>query len=231
MLQRIGETTDSFELSALAQEFEALAPKLTEAQAEQALAALLRLIDETPLDDVAQAIEALAPKLATAEAEQALAVMLRKIGATTNSDTLQALAQTIRALVPKVSAAQAQQAFTAAKSSLAWAATDEEAADWARTLVASLPHVTERDGTQELVAALVYPSAAGPATEVLLEAIRASHSDAPAEDARTAASLAWIAEKYPNQVRVRICPTPPQPTSLSVLKCPVEDTDASRRSR
>ena len=93
--------------------------------------------------------------------------------------------------------------FTAAKSSLAWAATDEGAADWARTFVASLPHATDRDGSQELVAALLYPSAAGPATDVLLEAIRASHSDAPTE-VGTAASFEWIAKKYPDQVGVPI---------------------------
>jgi hypothetical protein len=148
-----------------------------------------------------------------------LVVILQKVSATTDPDTLQALAQTIRALVPKVSVAQAQEAFTEAKSSLAWAATDGEAADWARTLVASLPHV-DRDRSQELVAALLYPFAAGSATEVLLEAIRASHSDAPSQKAGMAASLAWIAEKYLDQVGVPICPPPPQPTSLSGLKCP-----------
>jgi hypothetical protein len=114
VLERIGESTDPFELLALAQECQALAPKLTDVQAEQALAALLRLIDQTSLETVAPAIEALAPRLARAQAEQALAVMLWKIGATTNSYTLQALAQMILAFVPKVSVAQAQQAFTAA---------------------------------------------------------------------------------------------------------------------
>ena len=220
MYERIGETTDEYELSALAQEFQALAPKLNETQAEQALVGLLRRIDQTPLDASAQEIGALAPRLAEAPAEQALVVMLQKVGATKNSDTLQALAQAIRALVPKVSAAQAKQVFTAAKSSLAWAATDEEAADWARTLVASLLHVADRDESHELVAALVYPFAAGSATEVLLDAICATHSDAPTEDAGTAASLRWIAKTYPNQVGIPICPPPPQPTSLSGLKCP-----------
>jgi hypothetical protein len=74
---------------------------------------------------------------------------------------------------------------------------------------------------------LLYPSAAGPATDVLLEAIRASHSDAPTE-AGTAASFEWIAKKYPDQVGVPICLPPPQPTSLSGLKCPVEETGRTR---
>jgi hypothetical protein len=78
----------------------------------------------------------------------------------------------------------------------------------------------------ELVAAIVYPTAAGPATEVLLEAIRARHPDAPANQAGTAASLAWIAEKYPDLVRRPICPLPPQPTSLSGLNCPVAKPEA-----
>jgi hypothetical protein len=96
------------------------------------------------------------------------------------------------------------------------------AAEWARALVALPPRATDKDGTRELVAAIVYPTAAGPATEVLLEAIRARHSDATANQAETAASLAWIAEKYPGP----ICPPPPQPTSLSGLKCPVAETEA-----
>jgi hypothetical protein len=219
LLERIDETTDTFELSALAQEYQALAPKLNQAQDEQALAALLRLIDKTSPTWIAQPIGVMAPRLAQAQVEKMLIVMLGKVGETTDSGALQALAQTIRVLAPKVSITLAKQAFIVAKSSLAWSATDKEAAEWARTLVASLPHARDGEGGRELLEALVYPTAVGPATEVLLEAIRAIHSDAPTE-AGTAAIFAWLAEKYPVEARRPICPPPLQPTLLSGLKCP-----------
>ena len=125
----------------------------------------------------------------------------------------------------KLTDAQMQQALTVVASSLAWAATEVEGADWARTLVGLLPLAKDQDGTSELVAAFVYPSAARAATEVLLDALRARHSDVPTKEAGMAASLAWLAEKYPDVLRPPICPPPPQPTSLSNLKCPVAETE------
>jgi hypothetical protein len=169
------------------QALRALAPKLTEAQTQQALDALL----------LAQALRALAPKLTEAQTQQALDALLRRIGQVTDPDALPELAQALRALAAKLTEAQAQQAFNVAASSLAWAATEPEAAEWARALVALSLRATDRDGTRELVAAIVYPTAAGPATEVLLEAIRARHSDVPANQAETAVSVAWIAENIP----------------------------------
>jgi hypothetical protein len=111
-------------------------------------------------------------------------------------------------------------------SSLAWSATEEEAVDWARAIVALLPSEAEAP-TKQLATAIRYPAAAGPATEVLLNSVRARHADAPAKEAGTSAGLSWIAEKYPNEVVRPICPPPPQPTFLSDLKCPVEDLSVS----
>jgi hypothetical protein len=122
----------------------------------------------------------------------------------------------------KLTGTQAQQALIIAESSLAWAAAEDEAVDWARAIVALLPSAQDPGETEKLVAAIAYPAAAGAATEVLVDALRARHSDTPVKEAGMAANLAWIAEKYPSQVRRPICPTPPQPTSLSGLKCPLE---------
>jgi hypothetical protein len=108
-------------------------------------------------------------------------------------------------------------------SSLAWAAKEDEAVDWARAVVALLPSAADQADqgeTRKLVSAIVYPPAARLATDVLLDALRARHSDAPAKEGGTTPSVAWIAEKYPNEVRLPICPPPPQPTSISDLKCP-----------
>jgi hypothetical protein len=123
--------------------------------------------------------------------------------------------------VAKLTDVQAQQALTVAISSLAWAGQDSEAVEWARLLVGLLPRAADQDGTRILVEAIVYPSAEGPATEVLLNALRA-RTDAPAKEVGMTASLAWIAAKYPQQAHRPACPTPPQPISSSGLKCPVE---------
>jgi hypothetical protein len=65
-------------------------------------------------------------------------------------------------------------------------------------LVAHLPRATDQD--RVLVEAIVYPPAAGPATEVLLDALRA-RLDLPAKEIGMAASFAWIAAKYPRWIR------------------------------
>jgi hypothetical protein len=229
LLQQIGKTTDANALLALAEALKAVAAKLSDAQAQQALDPLLQQIGKTTdadaLQALAEALKAVAAKLSDAQAQQALDPLLQQIGKTTDADALQALADALLALpTKKLTEAQAQKAFAVAKSSLAWAAREWEAVDWARALVALLPSVADQadEGeTRKLVSALVYPPAAG-ATKVLLDALHARHSDAPATEAGTAPSMAWIAEKYPNEVRRPICPPPPQPTSLSGLKCPLE---------
>ena len=106
------------------------------------------------------------------------------------------------------------QASKAAASSLAWAAEDDEAVEWAQALVALSHRAADQDG--KLAAAIAYPTAAGPATEVLLDAIRAGHPDAPAKEAGTEAALEWLAKKYPDVLGPPLCPQPPQPG----LKCP-----------
>ena len=231
LLQQIGNPDA---LKALATALPAMAAKLTEAQAQEALAPLLQQIGKTTNSDalqaLAEALQALPARLTDAQAQQALAPLLQQIGKTTNSDALRALAKALQAVAAKLTEAQAQQAFTLAVSSLAWAATEGEAADWARTVVAlsrSAADQADKGETRKLVSAIAYPPAAGPATEVLLDALRARRSDVPAKEAGTAVSLAWIAEKYPNEARRPICPPPPQPTSLSDLKCPSEDLPLS----
>jgi energy-coupling factor transporter ATP-binding protein EcfA2 len=248
LLQQIAETTGSDALRALAEGLKALAPKLSDAQAQRSIALLLQGLEAAAPKLTAQARQAILPinltadsdalqaldeglnvlmaKLTDAQAQQAIEPLLQQIGKTTNPYALRVLAKGLPALGPKLTEAQAQQALIVVMSSLGWAATEEEAVDWAHALVALLPRATGQTGTRDLVAAIVYPFAAGPATEVLLDAIRARHSDAPAKEAGTATSLAWIAEKYPDQVHRPICPTPPQPNSLSGLNCPFAELEA-----
>ena len=140
--------------------------------------------------------------------------MLKQIEQATGPGALKPLAQALQALAAKMTEAQAVQASTAAVSSLAWAANDDEAVEWARALVALTHRASNQDG--KLAAAIAYPTAAGPATEVLLDAIRAGHSGAPVKEKGTDAALEWLTKKYPDVLRPPVCPQPLQPG----LKCP-----------
>ena len=228
-LQRIASPHN---FTALTLAFKALAPKLSEAQANEALDPMLRKINqmENPdaLHELAEALEVLPAKLTEAQASNALDPVLRQIGQTTDSFELLSLAQALEALTTKLTGAKAHEASSVVASSLAWAAGNDEAAGWARALVALLPSATDRD--EILATAIAYPAAAGPATEVLLEEIRARHPDAPAKEAGTEAALAWLATKYPRILRPPDCPPPPQPYEISRLKCPHQETEDSGNS-
>jgi hypothetical protein len=223
LLQRVGNTTDPDALQALAEGLKALRTNVTDAQAQQALAPLLQEIDKTTdpkaLRALAKALQVLPVKLTEIQAQQALEPLLQQINKKNDAYALQALAEALRAIEVKLSEAQAQKAFEVAMSSLAWAATEDEANAWARAVVALLPSAAVQDETRKLVSAMVYPTAAGPATEILLDALHARRSEAPAKEAGTAAIMAWIADTYPNEVHRSICPRPPQ----SNLKCPYQD--------
>jgi ABC-type transporter Mla subunit MlaD len=213
VLKQIGQTTKPEALRALAQALHALPAKLTEAQASQALDPVLKQIGQTTEPDalraLAQALHALPAKLTEAQASQALDPVLKQIGQTTHPRLLPALAEALQALAPKLTEAQAAQASKAAAASLAWAADDKEAAKWARALVTLSQRAADRDGM--LVTAIAYPAAAGSATEVLLDAIRADHPDAPAKEAGTESALAWLVKIYPYVLRPPHCPEPLQP--------------------
>ena len=111
-LQSTNETRNA---APLVEEFKALAPRITEAQAGQALDPLLKQIGQTTDPDalraLAQALQALPVKLSEAQAGQALDPLLEQIGQTTDSDALRTLAQALQALPVKLSEAQAGQAL------------------------------------------------------------------------------------------------------------------------
>jgi 2-oxoglutarate dehydrogenase complex dehydrogenase (E1) component-like enzyme len=76
----------------------------------------------------------------------------QQIGQTTDPDHLRALNDTLAA-----------KAAMDAASSLAWAAKDDEAVEWAQAL-AALWRQANQDG---MLTAMAYPTAAGPAAEIL----------------------------------------------------------------
>jgi hypothetical protein len=64
--------------------------------------------------------------------------------------------------------------------------------------------------------AIAYPAAGGSATDILLDAMRATRQDAPAKDKGTQAALEWLAKTFPEVLRPPVCPEPLQPGP----KCP-----------
>jgi len=149
--------------------------------------------------------QALPVKLTEPQGSQALNQVLNQIGQETDPQ----LAEALQALSAKLTDAQAMQASTVAAASLAWADTDYDAAEWARALVRLSVQAADRDDV--FVKAIAYRAAAGSATDVLLDAIRAGHPDAPAKEAGTEAALAWLAKTFPNVLRPPLCPPPLQP--------------------
>jgi hypothetical protein len=214
---KIGTTTEPVALQELARGLQALAAKLSGAQAAQAFEPLLAQIGTTTepvaLQALAQALQALAPKLTEAQAAQAVEPLLAQIGTTTDPNGLQALAlqalsQSLQVLAPKLSEAQAREASNKVNALLAWASTQDKAAWCARAFIALLDRAADPDRKQKLVKAVGYPTAAGQATDILIEAIHG----------RRGANLYWLAQRYPDVLRPPGCPQPPQ--SDPDLKCP-----------
>ena len=216
VLKRIGQTSHLGAVGMLAEALGALAAKLSEVQASQALDFLPIFETKYPyvLRAHARALGALPARLSEAQAGQALDVLLKQIGETTDPDAFRVLAEVLQALAPRLSDARAAQGSKAAASSLAWARSNMEAVEWARALVALTHPASGRD--EMLMSAIAYPTAAGSATEILLDAIRAEHPDAPVKEAGIEPALAWLAKKFPILLRPPLCPKPLQPG----LECP-----------
>ena len=216
VLKRIGQTSHLGAVGMLAEALGALAAKLSEVQASQALDFLPIFETKYPyvLRAHARALGALPARLSEAQAGQALDVLLKQISETTDPDAFRVLAEVLRALAPRLSDARAAQGSKAAASSLAWARSNMEAVEWARALVALTHPASGRD--EMLMSAIAYPTAAGSATEILLDAIRAEHPDAPVKEAGIEPALAWLAKKFPILLRPPLCPKPLQPG----LECP-----------
>jgi hypothetical protein len=97
--------------------FQALAPELTEMQAQQVLEVVLRQIrngtDSDVLETLLRVLDTLPAELTAVQAQQALTPLLHQIGETTEPNGLRALVAGLKALVAKLTEAQVQQALEA----------------------------------------------------------------------------------------------------------------------
>jgi hypothetical protein len=135
---------------ALAQSLQALASKLTEAQAQAALEPILKQISDTTSADSslqvpAQTLSALAPKLNDAQAGQALDAVLTQLGGWSylSDDALTALAQALTALVPKLNDAQVGKALDPVVDQIARGTTSFALQAFAQALTALAPKLIE----------------------------------------------------------------------------------------
>ena len=228
VLRQIGETPDTSALQALTQAIQALTPKLTEEQVEQVFNLILQQVVKTfdfeALRAAAEALQVLVLKSTDSQAQRAFDPVLQKVANTVDSNALGALAKVVQALAPKLTDSQVLQASRLASSSLAWAASENEAGEWARLLAVLSYRLRSQETSEGLVAAIAYPASAGPATEFLLEAIRAQNPDAPTEETGTNAGLKWLATKYPWVLDAPVCLQPPQFPTIPDFKCPPLET-------
>jgi hypothetical protein len=130
-----------------------------------------------------------------------------------------AQAQAIAALAPKLSDPILSKAARTSAAWLGWASNEGKSTEWAKALAALSTRTTEVDAIRQLAGAIAYPMAAGPATEILLDSIRARDPSMPANEVGSRRILEWLAKKYPELVRP-VCPDPPQIYKYSALRCP-----------
>jgi hypothetical protein len=104
------------------------------------------------------------------------------------------------------------------RAALAWAPTTAVAVAAAGAAVSLLPRHQVEPAVQTIVELLKYPMAAGDATIVLLEGLKAIAPEAPGKEAGLDANLDWIARVYPliDLEAPPACPAPRWPG----LGCP-----------
>ena len=206
-------------LVALFDGIKSLPVKLAEAQANQMREVLLRHIDQDTNPAGLRELMRIVPEgLTEGQGNLVLDALLRRASQETDPGTNLWLAEGLLFLAPKLTGAQASRASKVAKSSLAWSALEDQATAWARALVLLTESAADRE--RILVTAITYPAAAGPATNVLLDAIREQRPDAPSKEEGIEVALNWLASAYPLVLLPPVCPEPPQPFEISGLRGP-----------
>jgi hypothetical protein len=137
---------------------QALATKLIEAQARQALAMVLEQIGKTTnpnaLRALAKALHAISAKLTDAQAQQALAAVLEQIGKTADPDALRVLSEALQAVAVKLTDVQAQQALATVLEQIGKATDPDALQALAGALQAMAPKLTDAQAQQALATVL-----------------------------------------------------------------------------
>lgn len=192
---------------------------------EQALTVLVAIVNAitatsngSALETLARAVEALAPKLGAEQAQTALVPVLAAIISAIDAGQMKVMAKAVAALAPKLARSVSPSEFDTIRSVIAWVPNTDIAAAFAAACTALLARETKQDFIAAVVTGLSFPMMAGPATDVLTEALR--EVGGPGKEAGLDATLAWLREAYPNIDPDAVPVCPPPPAGWEGLQCP-----------
>jgi hypothetical protein len=220
VLHALSRRSDSYPLQSLAKAIWILRFRLTTEQANIALAPVLNAVTRTSspqaLLALMQAVQALAPELGPEQAQVALGPLLTGtsqttdagISQTTDADLLRAWAAAVGALGVRTPTAARRRAMELLLVPLASTGSPFRAAALAEAIASLLPTEPLETYVSRIIELLKWPTTAGPATDVLLNALHQGVPGAPGKEAGLNATVAWIAETYPN-VDLTSPPEPP----------------------
>lgn len=179
------------------------------------------LVSVTDPEKMQERMGPLAKELTPAEAAEALRPFVIAIGSTTApiaARDLAAMSETLVTLTSKLDTTQKEAAVSDLISLLAWSRFPDVTIATARTVIAVMPRQSPERFVGRLAELLKYPSVAGPATDEILEAIRAANPSAPGKQASIERNVEWLARTYPSITldAPPACPPPLWPR----LACP-----------
>jgi hypothetical protein len=162
------------------------------------LYAMTRTTDPYQLQALAQAVQTLGAKLPLEQARAAFGPIRDAIGQTTYLDYLLTLADAVETLGPMLHPDVAQVGVEGCEILLARADEPSLAAAFAGAVSVLLPREPRQVYIAAIVELLKWPTTAGPATDALLEVLHERVPGAPGREAGLDATIAWVAETYPD---------------------------------
>jgi hypothetical protein len=216
LLEHLQKTIDAslrVHAQALALQLDAVVGGLPEVQVATAFAEMVNKV--TTIDAIdrlyayAPALQTLAARLSAGQAPEALRRVIAGMRAEGGDqrptggsmalilERLGVLAGAVQSLAPKLSDGDREKALDETRAALAWAPTTAVSVSAAAAAVSLLPRNQVERSVQTIVELLKYPMAAGDATAVLLDGLKAIAPEAPGNEAGLEANLNWIARTFP----------------------------------
>jgi hypothetical protein len=214
LLDEIANQRGPSDLERLAQALLALGVPHTPKQGQAALANVLATFsfqEGRARQMYMEMVQALAVPLTPEQARAVLAPVFEDLARTTDPRKIRELAQVPQVLASPLEAEQVREPLARVRAGLAWASTPHEAVAWTQALVALLPREQPEPYVALIVELMKYPTAAGTATGLLLDALHRTDPKAPGNDAGLAATLAWLRTTHPaiDLDKRPACPKPP----------------------
>lgn len=212
----------------LAQALGALPAGLTPEQAQAALEGVLETLDSREPAEVlqarAEALRALAGKLTHDQARSSIGRALSLMRSmsfqakndprqTVDLDTLRAWVRSLEVLVQSPLDRVPPEARSEARGALGWATHPVVAEIWAQAAIMLFPREPKAAYNTAIVELLKFPSTAGPATEILLGALRGGKPEVSKTDAGPGTAFVWLYKRvsHADLSSKANCPSPPYP--------------------